>query len=440
MYSLLIADDEEIERKAIRLIVNKNCPNIDQIWDAENGRQVVDFCRRQKPDILFLDIRMPGLTGLEAARELRKLFPPVRIVFLTAYHEFEYAHEAIQIGVDDFILKPASDERILTVLGKVTNRLDEEREKEESVKKSLNKLEQVSQLFTNEILATLLLRPLPVETVRKYFEVLDISFSTGIVAVFQVNYEAYPIQIESMNQRLLLKRRCMLKVQRELEGRMVRFLVHEQEDVFYVLILPGKDSSLEYTSEAEIQDLFQSVAGMVRRDLGLPLQVGISHRFTQPEEIHRAFSEAGLALKGAQGEEEVVTWQGMKEGSGHMPRGEALIHEAVEYIESHFGEEITLESMANRERLSSFYFSKIFKQYRGVTFIDYLTSFRVSRAKELLKDLRWSIKEISCKVGYPDSNYFTRVFKRLEGLTPTEYRCLGEGTEREQKFQENSKT
>ncbi len=122
-----------------------------------------------------------------------------------------------------------------------------------------------------------------------------------------------------------------------------------------------------------------------------------------------------------------------------MPRGEALIHEAIEYIESILGRDHP-GNHGKSKRLSSFYFSKIFKQYRGVTFIDYLTSFRVSRAKELLKDLRWSIKEISCKVGYPDSNYFTRVFKRLEGLTPTEYRCLGEGTEREQKFQENSKT
>lgn len=439
MYSLLVADDEEFERKAIRLIVNKNCSSIDQIWDAENGRQVVEICRRQKPDILFLDIRMPGLTGLEAAKELRKIHPGVRIVFLTAYHEFEYAHEAIRIGVDDFILKPASDERILEVIEKVTHRLDEERKREADVKRSQDRLEQVSQLFTNELLATLILRPLPAETVRTYFEVLDIHFSLGILAVFQVDYESYPIRIESSPQRLLLKRRCMLKVKRELEARMIRFLVHEQEDVFYVLILPGKDSSKEYTSEAEIQDLFQSLATVVRKDLGLPLRVGISHRFTQPEEIHRAFGEARAALEGTRKEEEVVVWQGLREGVVSVPRTEALIHEALDYIAKHYGEEITLESMASHVRLSSFYFSKIFKQYTGVTFIDYLSLYRVEKAKELLKDPRWSIKEISVRVGYSDPNYFTRVFRRLEGLTPSEYRSLVLGG-KEQNFQEKNKT
>ncbi len=439
MYSLLVADDEEFERKAIRLIINKNCPSIDQIWDAENGRQVVEICQRQRPDILFLDIRMPGLTGLEAAKELRKIHPEVRIVFLTAYHEFEYAHEAIRIGVDDFILKPATDERILEVIEKVTHRLDEERKREEHVKRNQDRLEQVSQLFTNELLATLLQRPLPTETARTYFEALDIHFSMGILAVFQVDYEAYPIRIESSKQRLLLKRRCMLKVKRELEGRMIRFLVHEQEDVFYVLILPGKDSSKEYTSEAEIQDLFQSLATGVRKDLGLPLRVGISHRFTQPEEIHRAFKEARAALQGTHVEEDVVVWQGMREGSGSVPRTEALIHEAVEYISQHYGEELTLESMASRVRLSSFYFSKSFKQYTGMTFIDYLSLYRVEKAKELLKDPRWSIKEVSAKVGYPDPNYFTRVFRRMEGLAPTEYRSFLLG-KKGQDFQEKNKT
>ncbi|GAB4374484.1 MAG: hypothetical protein Kow009_10030 [Spirochaetales bacterium] len=439
MYSLLVADDEELERKAIRLIINKNCPAIDQIWDAENGRQVVEICQRYKPDILFLDIRMPGLTGLEAARELRKIHPEVRIVFLTAYHEFEYAHEAIRIGVDDFILKPATDERILEVLGKVTGRLDEIRQTVEHVRKNQDRLEQVSRLFTNELLATLLQRELPADTVRTCFEVLDIHFAMGILAVFQVDYDSYPLRIESQEQRLLLKRRCMLKIRGDLENRMVHFLVHEQEEVFYVLILPGEESSLEYTSEAEVQDLFQSLAARVRKDLGLPLRVGISHRFDKPEEIHRAFAEARAALEGTRLEEEVVVWQGMREKPGPVPRTEALIREALDYISRNYGEEITLESMAARVRLSSFYFSKMFKQYTGVTFIDYLSGFRVEKAKELLEDPRWSIKEISAQVGYQDPNYFTRVFRRLEGLTPSEYRSLligGKG----QDFQGNDKT
>ncbi|MFQ3621454.1 MAG: response regulator [Spirochaetales bacterium] len=442
MYSLLVADDEEIERKAIRLIINRNCPAIDQVWDAENGRQVVEICRVQRPDILFLDIRMPGLSGLEAARELRKLHPPVRIVFLTAYHEFEYAHEAIQIGVDDFLLKPASHEQVIEVIAKVTRRLDQERQREEHERVRQDKLEQISQYFTNELLSLLIKQPLAPEKVRTYFHILGIQFTIGMVAAFCLDYDAYPLRIETAQQRLLLKHRCMLKVKRELEGRMVQFLVHEEEDIFYVLVLPGETSSKEYRSEAEIMDLFQSLAVSVRKDLGLPLRVGLSHRVTQPEDIHRGFQEARSALEGTKLPEEVAFWEGHSGGireGGLMHRTEALIQEAREYIAGHFGEALTLEGMASRVRLSSFYFSKSFKQCTGSTFIDYLTLMRIKKAKELLKDPKWSVKEISVKVGYPDPNYFTRVFKRIEGVSPTEYRSLIFG-DKEQKSEENSKT
>ncbi len=223
---------------------------------------------------------------------------------------------------------------------------------------------------------------------------------------------------------------------------MVQFLVHEEQDIFYVLVLPGDTSSKEYRSEAEIMDLFQSLAVSVRKDLGLPLRVGLSHCVTQPEDIHRGFQEARSALEGLKLPEEVAFWEGhgggLREGSP-IHRTEALIHEALEYLASHFGEALTLEGMASRVRLSSFYFSKSFKQCTGSTFIDYLTLLRIKKAKELLKDPKWSVKEISVKVGYPDPNYFTRVFKRIEGVSPTEYRSLIFG-DREQKSEENNKT
>jgi two-component system response regulator YesN len=84
--------------------------------------------------------------------------------------------------------------------------------------------------------------------------------------------------------------------------------------------------------------------------------------------------------------------------------------------------DISLDEMASMTGLSSFYFSKVFKHYKKINFIEYLTRIRTQKAKELLMNPVNSIKDIGEMVGYNDSNYFTRVFKRIEGITPTEYR------------------
>jgi two-component system response regulator YesN len=83
---------------------------------------------------------------------------------------------------------------------------------------------------------------------------------------------------------------------------------------------------------------------------------------------------------------------------------------------------LTLEEVAEHVGLSPYYFSKLFKDRFGVTFIDYLTEVRIERAKEEMRDPNKSLKEVCFLVGYNDPNYFSRVFKKQTGLSPTEYR------------------
>ncbi|MDA3940842.1 MAG: AraC family transcriptional regulator, partial [Spirochaetia bacterium] len=92
------------------------------------------------------------------------------------------------------------------------------------------------------------------------------------------------------------------------------------------------------------------------------------------------------------------------------------------FIKNNYSKDITLEETASHCNLSSFYFSKLFKKEKGITFIDFLTNERIQEAKELLENGHLSIKEISGKIGYSDPNYFTKVFKKVESISPTAYR------------------
>ncbi|WP_308737691.1 AraC family transcriptional regulator [Paenibacillus sp. AR247] len=99
-----------------------------------------------------------------------------------------------------------------------------------------------------------------------------------------------------------------------------------------------------------------------------------------------------------------------------------MLDRALLYIRGKFQEELSLEDVAEHVHLNPYYFSKVFKQQTGETFIDYVTRLRIDKAKELMKDGRYSMKEVCYQVGYKDPNYFSRVFKKVTGVTPSEYR------------------
>ena len=100
----------------------------------------------------------------------------------------------------------------------------------------------------------------------------------------------------------------------------------------------------------------------------------------------------------------------------------SIIDRAKEYINENFRRDISLDDVSREVDISPYYFSKLFKQETGKNFIEYLTEIRLKNARELLQDSRLSIKEICAQSGYSDPNYFSRIFKKYEGVTPSEFR------------------
>ncbi len=101
---------------------------------------------------------------------------------------------------------------------------------------------------------------------------------------------------------------------------------------------------------------------------------------------------------------------------------ESLLLHAKEYLDTNYDKGVTLEEVAEKIGLSSYYLSKLFKERYQVTFIEYLTNRRLQKAKDLLLDGKTPLKEIALTIGYKDPNYFSRVFKKETGLSPREYR------------------
>ena len=116
------------------------------------------------------------------------------------------------------------------------------------------------------------------------------------------------------------------------------------------------------------------------------------------------------------------------EGKDEKPevvKNQILTEHIREYLETHYMEDICLQDAAEQLHYSDAYFCKFFKQNFEKSFIMYLSELRIEKAKELLADVTINVKDIGQKVGYRDSSYFTKVFKRFTGVTPSEYRYGG---------------
>ncbi|MGV8984416.1 response regulator transcription factor [Clostridium sp.] len=131
MYKLLVVDDEDIIRKGILSFVNFSELNIYKVLEASDGKAALEIFKEELPDLILADINMPKINGLEFAAACKVIKPEVKICIVTGYDYFDYAVSALKLGVDDYILKPASKKDISEALGKLIHKISDEKYKDE---------------------------------------------------------------------------------------------------------------------------------------------------------------------------------------------------------------------------------------------------------------------------------------------------------------------
>lgn len=140
----MIVEDEALERKALKFLLKKFFPDcIEVICEASNGRDAVENANLYKPDLVFIDIRMPIMDGIEASKIIKKNNPGTEFIIVTAYNDFDYAKQAISIGVNEYLLKPCSNEEFKEAINKVIDKIETENTKNiktEELKENYQKL------------------------------------------------------------------------------------------------------------------------------------------------------------------------------------------------------------------------------------------------------------------------------------------------------------
>ena len=138
---VLLADDEELARRALAAMISRTQVPAEIVGEASDGDEAVRRVGELQPDLVMMDIRMPGQNGIEAARQIRDLIPAAHVVFLTAYDEFEYARDAVSVGADAYLLKPVNRDDLQRMLEACTSRLAAEHDAPESLVRQARELQ-----------------------------------------------------------------------------------------------------------------------------------------------------------------------------------------------------------------------------------------------------------------------------------------------------------
>lgn len=210
-YSLLIADDEPLEREALEALLRRSIGPDDHIIVAGSGTEAAHLSADHPVDIAFLDIRMPGMSGLEVAALLRERYPAVHLVFVSAYDYFSYAREAISLRAEDYLIKPVDDETILRVVNRLMHRgkagtiTDQER------------LQEAERFLEFELMDDLVQGEPDQDLLQHAMTLLEVGRHSGHAVVIRPDLDTYSFRLDTDSQRRTVVLRLLRAVKAALQ-------------------------------------------------------------------------------------------------------------------------------------------------------------------------------------------------------------------------------
>lgn len=540
MLKIFLAEDEVIVRETIKRMIPWENLGFELVGEAADGEMALPLLIRQQPDLLITDIKMPFMDGLTLARLAKKEVPGLKVVILSGYDDFNYAKQAINIGVEDYLLKPITKNALIERLTEIRSRYEDEKTQREYYEKFHREMQAYEKNSSRDFFEALVSGSLDMMEVYKRAEKLGLDivaesynvliftmncnedfsgqregyssweaeslemlekFFTGhpFAMLFRSNVFSYGVLIKGEKNSIRENTRiCVEEIRKIFDrkednkewfvavGESVERLSQIQKSyhsasrafsqrylydgkvLYYdeMLAMEKKDvtnDDSEYLQKVDVnalnptilqkflsnglleetknfvQDYFYAIGqepmeSVVFRSyvilnvrfsvLSFLKELGCDTKTLEPEDTEEILAESGRNMESTIAYAEKLVSQAIQlrdRNSGNKNR--SILKTAVDFIDQHYMEEdMSLNKAANAANVSANHFSALFSQNMGQTFIEYLTSLRMDKAKEYLRCTGMRSSEIAGEVGYKDAHYFSYLFKKTQGMTPSDYR------------------
>lgn len=531
MLKVFLVEDEFVVREGIKKNIDWQTHGYEFCGEASDGELAFPMIQKLRPDIVITDIKMPFMDGLVLSRLIKKELPATEIIILTGYEEFEYAKEAIKIGISRYLLKPISGDDLLKEVDALAVKIEENHKEQEIRDKYLsemkeNILKERKDLFQYLVSGTKTVEELLEMADKLGIDLSSIWYNVALLKIKSLNHahDEYSNSLIEIEEKMNMSEddNGPIVFDRNLEGKALLFradtrekleelqrdyiqklksTLAEYEDVIYFVgigmavnrlrEIPASfeaashafahrylvgDSCVLDSAELEkgvymetedfnikevdpkqldrgkireflkfgdrdetiyfVEEFFKAIGANVmksnifRQYITMDIYFCVAE-FVEGLQVKKEDAElpdAGIFV--VQSEENAVKYTvalldralEIRETAADNKYG-SIVDKMIEYIEENYAdEELSLNLIASHINFSPNHLSTIFARQTGQTFIKYLTEYRMNKAKELLRCTGKRSSEISVEVGYRDSHYFSYLFKKTQGMTPTQYR------------------
>lgn len=482
MKTVLIVEDEKLIRQGIRTMIQRSGVPVEMIIECNNGEMALEMLQSQKVDVMFTDIRMPKMNGIELVQKIQELPEKPIIIAVSGYADFSYAVEMLRLGAREYLLKPVEREKLQGLMKKLEQEIAESQENNRTTKRLGH--QQLKYLMLNERITEEELRTMQSEyesefDLHAYYVYAVNPRETEAVEeqyIYLHNVEGYDVYLVSeKNAPLLLKnelaqeyvgisaihsgiRELRAAYQEAVDARQHAFCAnravfrtgedgkHIPED-FYE---QGKRQIGEEVKLRRVQllgtdkteELVKTWNGLfyaAKNEWIAPVDFSacMDHFFREVRKTYRNmlmdeeenlkrladyYSFSALAVWQTEFMEWLLNLHERINSRFDTSKNQQKIKRAIEYIQKNYDKDLNMAVVSNYISMNYSLFSSLFKEYTGNNFVNYLKGIRMEKAKELLAETDLRIVEISAQIGYDNEKHFMKTFKASCGVSPSEYR------------------
>ena len=392
MLRILLVDDEPLVLIGLQGMLEWEKLGYTVCGTARNGKLALELIEREKPDIVIADVKMPVMDGLTLARTCRERNALPAFIMLTSFEEFDYIKQAMGAGVVDYLVKlDLTPENLQTALAKAAEKVKKERALLGELSAQENLAESVrsyQERFFVRLYAGLFPDEAALEQPLQHME-LNLASDAYLVASCEIiaNTALTPAQ------QLKLSFSC---------GRMLETTLQNYLPCYVTGADAMRCNVLFCLTDAQCQKY---------RTVGRPTGslLGLARRCRENAHLQPLLTV-----------EQPIQFVEVNEGDATAGKMQ-VVAQVQEYVKNHLSEKLTLADVAAVFNFTPNYLSQLFGKYGDSGFVEYITETRIAAAKEMLEQGDLKVYEIAEKLGYESAFYFSKVFKKVTGLSPREY-------------------
>ena len=420
MIRLLIADDEPLVCVGLQSMLRWEDYKIEIAGTARNGQQAAEMIEKLRPDIVITDIKMPLKTGLELAAECHRKYGRIPLfIILTSYEEFGFVRQALDFQAVDYLLKlELSPESLALSIGKAINTLSEIRGPPgvSGPAAGANQIHGLREKFFLKLFNGLF-------EDRKIFasqmKELNLRLDDSALTVLNTEIEASGHIEASEEKKQILYDSTMKMVWEKFEKLFPSYFVAQDTRHFSIVFCFPKTDPTSHLDLLEAE--LRKTIDMVHSYFNVRIRMAMGFPVDDPLKLEESYLAAQQVFRETTSEKPYAFFGRRFEGGVRQNYKQQVVANVQKYIRHNLDKRLSLHDLAAIFYLSPNYLSQLFTRYAGEGFVEYITAERIRAAREMLKKGTEPIYEIAEKLGFKSAFYFSKVFKKAEGISPRDF-------------------